>query len=312
MSLGDPKTVVLPNSLDIETVVNFLQENNIWNNLEPHAPVMLETMGHKWIEPIPLAALTVAFCERKNSHQVEVDLKDFKGAQHPSYFERMGFFKLLNQKSPVSPGFHHDPSGRFIELTVFNSLKDVDSLIKQADRLLGVDNFVAPFVTRALEEAMRNAVQHAGEGHLRLVVAQRYPAPSARIQLAIVDSGIGIRASLFNKSKSVVGDAETALRLCVQAGVSGKRGIATGDYFEQNQGFGLHLLNRIVYETYGRFVLATENVMRFQDGIRTQFFKIQPIKGTILGVELFEDYLRDLPDLNFFELQNRIIGEVPK
>ncbi|MBA3966710.1 MAG: hypothetical protein H0X47_13250 [Nitrospirales bacterium] len=223
----------------------------------------------------------------------------------------MGFFDLLNQQSPVSAGVHHDPSGRFIPLTVFNSLKEVDDIKKQAAALLGVDTFIAPFVTRALEEAMRNAVQHAGESHLRLVGAQRYPGPPARIQLAIVDSGIGIRASLFNKSASVVGDAEKALRLSVQAGVSGKRGKTTGNSFEQNQGFGLHLLNRIVHKTFGKFALATENVIRFQDGIHTHFFKIQPIKGTILGVELFEDYLRDLPDLNFFELQNQLIREVP-
>lgn len=303
-----PQTVVLPKSLDIDTLVQFLQDNNLWNIKEPHAPVMLETMGHKWIEPTPLAALAVALCERKNKCQVEIDINDFKGAQHPSYYERMGFFVLLNQKSPVCPGVHHDPSGRFIELTVFNSLKEVDNLIRQAADLLGVDTFIAPFVTRALEEAMRNAVQHAGECHLRLVAAQRYPGPPARIQLAIVDSGMGIRASLFNKSEFAVGDAERALRLSIQAGISGKRGQTTGNSFEQNEGFGLHLLNRIVYETYGKFALATENVIRFQDGIHTHFFKIQPIKGTILGIELFEDYLKGL---NFYELQNRFIREVP-
>ena len=57
-----PQTVVLPNSLDIGTFVQFLQENNIWNIEEPETPVMLETMGHRWIEPTPLAALAVAFC----------------------------------------------------------------------------------------------------------------------------------------------------------------------------------------------------------------------------------------------------------
>ena len=305
MSCG---TIVLPNSLNIESFGNFLQENNLWNIKEPHAAVMLETMGHKWIEPIPLAALAVALCERRNTNQAEVDLKDFKGAQHPSYFERMGFFKLLNQKSPISPGDHHDPSGRFIELTVFNSLKEVDSLIKQASRLLGVDNFIAPFLTRALEEAMRNAVQHAGENPFRLVVAQRYPRPPARIQLAIVDSGIGIRASLFDKSESVKGNAKRALKLFIQPGISGKRGKVTGNDFEKNQGFGLHLLNGIVRETYGKFVLATENFLRFQDGIHEKFFEIQPIKGTVLGIELFEDYLHDL---DFFELQNRLVREVP-
>ncbi|MGP0594058.1 ATP-binding protein [Nitrospira sp. T9] len=302
------QTVVLPNSLDIGTFVQFLQENNIWNIEEPETPVMLETMGHRWIEPTPLAALAVALCERKNTHQAEIDLKNFKGAKHPGYFERMKFFDLLNQPSPVYPGVHHDPSGRFIELTVFNSLKEVDNLIRQAADLLGVDTFIAPFVTRALEEAMRNAVQHAGEGHLRLVVAQRYSSPPARIHLAIVDSGIGIRASLFDKCESVVGDAEKALRLSVQAGISGKRGKTTGNYFEQNQGFGLHLLNRIVEETYGRFVLATEDRLRFQDGIHTEFRKIKKINGTIMGIELFEDYLKGL---NFYELQNRFIREVP-
>ncbi len=303
-----PQNVVLPKILDFETFGNFLQENNLWNIGEPHQSIMLETRGHEWIEPTPLAALAVAVCERKNRYQAEITLNEFRGAKHPRYFERMGFFDLLNQQSPVSPGVHHDPSGRFIPLQVFYSLKEVDDLKKQAAGLLGVGKFMAPFVTRVLEEAMRNAVQHAG-ADLRLVVAQRYPGPPARIQLAIVDSGIGIRASLYDKSKNVVGNAEKALILCVQAGVSGKRGQATGHAFEQNQGFGLHLLNRIVEETYGKFVLATEDVLRFQDGNQTKFLRIKPIKGTILGIELFEDYLKEW---DFWELQNRLIGEVPK
>jgi hypothetical protein len=158
---------------------------------------------------------------------------------------------------------------------------------------------------------MRNAVQHAGTS-LRVVVAQRYPGPQARIQLAIVDSGMGIRASLFNKSNFAVGDAKRALILSVQPGVSGKRGQTTGNSFQQNEGFGLHFLNRIVYETFGKFALATENYLRFQDGIHTKFLKIKPIKGTILGIELFEDYLEDyLSDLSFYEFNNQIIGEVP-
>lgn len=301
-----PQNIVLPKSLNFEAFGSFLQENNLWNIGEPHQSIMLETMGHEWIEPTPLAALTVAFCEQKNKCQVEIALNDFKGAKHPSYFERMGFFDLLNQQSPVTPGVHHDPSGRFIPIKVFDSLQDVDELKKQAASLLGVDSSIDPFVTRVLEEAMRNAVQHAGAS-LRLVVAQRYPSPPARIQMAIVDSGMGIRASLFNPT--VVSDAKSALIHCVQAGVTGKRGQTTGNYFEQNQGFGLHLLNRIVEETYGKFALATENVLRFQNGIHTKFLRIKPIKGTILGVELFEDYLKDW---NFWELQNQLIGEVPK
>lgn len=304
------QNIVLPKSLDFEAFGNFLQENNLWNMAEPHQLIRLETMGNEWIEPTPLAALAVALCERKNKYQVEIALNDFNGAKHPSYFERMGFFHLLNQKSPVSPKVHHDPSGRFIPLTVFDSLKEVDHLKKQAAGLLRLDKFIDPFVTRALEEAMRNAVQHAGAG-LRVVVAQRYPGPQARIQLAIVDSGMGIRASLFNKSKFAVGDAERALILSVMPGVSGKLK-KTGNDFEQNRGFGLHFLNRIVCETYGKFALATENYLRFQDGINTKFYRIKPIKGTILGIELFEDYLEDfLSDLSFYEFNNQLIGEVP-
>ena len=305
------QNIVLPKSLDFDAFGNFLQENNLWNIGEPHQTIMLETMGHEWIEPTPLAALTLALCERKNKYKAEIALNDFRGAKHPRYFERMGFFDLLNQQAPVSPGRHHDSSGRFIPLKVFDSLNEVDDLKKQAIDLLGV-GINAPFVTRVLEEAMRNAVQHAGAG-FRLVVAQRYPSPPARIQLAIVDSGIGIRASLFDKSKNVVGmeyeKAKKALILSVQAGVSGKRGKTMGNYFEQNQGFGLHLLNRIVEETYGKFALATENALPFQDGTHTKFLQIKPIKGTVLGIELFEDYLKDW---DFWELQNRLIGEVPK
>ncbi len=299
-----PQNIVLPKSLNFEAFGSFLQENNLWNIGEPHQSIMLETRGHDWIEPTPLAALTVAFCEQKNKCQVEIALNDFKGAKHPSYFERMGFFDLLNQPSPVSPGIHHDPSGRFIPLKVFDSLEEVDDLKKQSEALLGIDRFIAPFVNRALEEAMRNAVQHAGTS-LRVVAAQRYPGPQARIQLAIVDSGMGIRASLFNKSNFAVGDAKRALILSVQPGVSGKRGQTTGNSFQQNEGFGLHFLNRIVYETFGKFALATENYLRFQDGIHTKFLKIKPIKGTILGIELFEDYLEDyLSDLSFYEFNH--------
>jgi hypothetical protein len=47
----------------------------------------------------------------------------------------MGFFDLLNQQSPVSPGVHHDPSGRFIPLKVFESLEEIDVLKKNKLKL---------------------------------------------------------------------------------------------------------------------------------------------------------------------------------
>lgn len=62
-----PQNIVLPKSLNFEAFGSFLQENNLWNIGEPHQSIMLETMGHEWIEPTPLAALTVAFCEKKIS-----------------------------------------------------------------------------------------------------------------------------------------------------------------------------------------------------------------------------------------------------
>jgi hypothetical protein len=49
----------------------------------------------------------------------------------------MGFFDLLNQQAPVSPGRHHDSSGRFIPLKVFDSLNEVDDLKKTSYRSFG-------------------------------------------------------------------------------------------------------------------------------------------------------------------------------
>lgn len=259
-----------------------------------------------WIEPGPLTLLTTALISRQRRHHVGLS-HELRHTPNASFLERMDFFHRIGLPGPLRRGRRHDPHGRFVPLTEFTTLAQLDALTTQAASLLNADDMLLrPFVVRSLEEAMKNAIQHAGRPSIRLMAAQRFPQ-QRRLQLAIADDGMGLLASLRRNPALHPDTHRDALRLAIRPGVSGAATLPFASEFTRNRGFGLFLLSEVARLTLGWFILASGNALLVQDGTERSLHAIQPLAGTFLALELLEDHLDD-----FFTLQRTLIDCLPR
>jgi len=290
--------------MELARLIHFLRKQNLWNTERPATAIHLAAGQHRWMEPGTLVALTAALLTHSRVHGAPITV-DFSKATNTTFMDRVGFVRLLGVPSPKSCPGHRDPSGRFIELTPFRTLQEVERLTREAASLLDADGLVGPYIQRCLEEAMRNAVQHAGDTAVRLVAAQRFPQ-QRRVQLAVADAGVGILQSLQRNAALRPTSSREALEMAVQPGVSGAATLPTMSDFERNRGFGRFLLTESAAQTLGQLVLAAGDALFVQDGNHRRIFPIHPWQGTFLALELLEDHLDA-----FYELQVALIQRLP-
>ncbi len=131
----------------------------------------------------------------------------------------------------------------------------------------------------ALREIIRNVFEHS-KARDAYICGQR--RTSGRVEIAIIDRGIGI----FNSLKSAFGikDPVDALELAIEPAVSRTTG-PRGDKNEHgNSGYGLYVLSRLGLE-YGKFLLGSgEGCLRMdKDGTTIDQFSY---KGTVVGLRL--------------------------
>ncbi len=292
--------------MELKDLVLFLHSHDLWNGDTPSAPVLLTGGAHRWIEPGPLVLLTTALASRRRQHHAPLS-GNLHGAKNTGFLERMDFFRLTGLPAPPPGGQRHDPEGRFVPLTEFSTLTQLDHITATAATLLdSEDMLVRPFVVRSLEEAMKNAVQHADRAHVRLMSAQRFPS-DRRFQIAIADDGIGLLQSLRRNPDLRPATHRDALTLAIQPGVSGAAALPSESDFTRNRGFGLFLLSEIARLTLGWFVLASGDALLMQDGAEQSLHSILPLNGTFLALELLEDHLDE-----FHALQRTLIERLPR
>lgn len=292
--------------MELKGLLSFLQSHDLWNGDTPSAPVLLTGGAHRWIEPGPLVLLTTALASRRRQHQAPLS-SHLQHAGNLGFLERMDFFRLTGLPAPPPDGQRRDPRGRFVPLTEFSTLAQLDRLTAMAATLLDAeDMLLRPFAVRSLEEAMKNAVQHADRARVRLMAAQRFPS-DRRLQIAIADDGIGLLQSLRRNPNLRPATHRDALTLAIQPGVSGAATLPSESDFTRNRGFGLFLLSEIARLTLGWFVLASGDALLVQDGVERSLHPILPLNGTFLAIELLEDHLHE-----FHTLQRTLIERLPR
>ena len=134
-------------------------------------------------------------------------------------------------------------------------------------------------IAYALREIIRNVFEHS-KAREAYICGQR--RSSGRVEIAIIDRGIGI----FNSLKSAFGinDPVDSLALAIEPAVSWTTG-SKGDKNEHgNSGYGLYVLSRLGLE-YGKFLLGSgEGCLRMdKEGTTIDQFSY---KGTVVGLRL--------------------------
>lgn len=180
---------------------------------------------------------------------------------HCSYQSHMGFFRALGFDFGKEPGAAQG-SANYLPITslsveeiqneaaetyvhvgdvVTSHAQRISEVLSQSDR-----GPVFETLSFSIREIIRNVVEHSASENV-FFCAQHWPTRH-EVQVAILDTGIGVRAALQRNPYLRINSDLDALKLCVMPGVSGRafKGSRQPGYDQwQNSGYGLYMSCRL-------------------------------------------------------------------
>ncbi len=262
-------TINIPANLSPNSLLPF---SVLLRKLEPSKSYILDFKNVGHVEPFGmlfLAALIRQFIkDRRTSigRDCKISVQNFRDKSYASF---MGLFKSFGLDYGNEPG-EACGSGTYIPLTRLpisritkdareNFIHQAEAIDREAMKIAGVltrndDGPITATLTFAIRELMRNVMEHGNTTHI-WYAAQYWPTKN-RVEVAVLDEGIGLVPSLKRNKKLDVGDDEQAIRLSLQPGVSGaiqsNRKI-DGDW--RNSGYGLFMTSSLC-KSIGEFLIC--------------------------------------------------------
>lgn len=307
-------TIELPRRLDLRNSIGFARQ---LSETVPSEQFAFDFRQVTWVEPFGLLRTA---CAIRQFMESSVHGRSFRCLIDPStdskaidYSAFMGFFKACNfdygNPPGRKPGFSYVPIAfeKISELAMMQ--EDFGSQMKRIARELTV-KLIMPYsknLFRPVEfsflEIIRNVVEHSESTELGYC-AQYWPK-NDKVEIAIVDTGIGLRRSLEQNPHLGINSDGDALKYAILPGVSGKiyDGIPTDPDDEwQNSGFGLYMNYRLCNEAGDFFICSgQEGLYRTVNSTDTHYMNTD-FPGTILRLRLKPS---NLSDRNLVELFNR-------
>lgn len=224
-----------------------------------------------------------------------------------SFLSHVGFFDYIRLPNAKPMGSARG-SSTYVPIRKFtraevgaggDSKRMRENVASKAKELAGVVAGMAPDapaywpVAYSVREVIRNVFEHSGADEC-FVSAQKWS--SDVVEMAVVDEGMGIRASLAGvvDSSSDAGALEAAIKPGVTRSARG----APGDDEHGNTGFGLYVLSEFG-RCFGRFTLVSgSGCIRVGAGGAAE--AAAPFSGTAVGLRLdklphsFEGTLEDI------------------
>lgn len=306
-TLEVPKFVTMP-LVDrlIERAQPLLQGTTRFRKL------IVDTRELTHISPVGLTALaSIVLLAVRNRRFESGVLQPPKKKHVRTYLSRMNFNRLLRVQEPRRARAHRAPRrGRFRELV---EIGDEYDCVRVTEQLRDVVKKQAPLkdvvlnnMVHCLLEVMENVIHHAGSPTNGLACGQAYPGSRA-VELAIVDCGIGIQASLRKNPqyRERINSDEDAVRLAVKKGVTSTPSRNTGEGLF----FVAELLARsgkmkvhsgeavLTTSPQGMVVTPASNWPGTLVGLRFELKRTVPIR------EVFDKYAPQIEELESFPLE---------
>ena len=209
------------------------------------------------ISPVGLATLvSIVRHAMTNGHYVKGTYRHPEKRHVRTYLSRMNFGRLIGLQDVEHPRRSRS-RGRFRELVEVGTAEDCSKVADQLRRVLtkqvALTDVVLNNVTYCVLELLENVIHHAQSSTNGVACAQAYPKSHA-VELAIVDCGIGVRASLAKNPEHAPrarSDAD-AILLALQKGVTSTP--------ERNTGEGLFFVAELMTEA-GRMRVQSGEAM---------------------------------------------------
>ncbi len=239
--------IYIPNSAFLGNINHFL------SGFDPSEPDKLEITAHpKWISVHPVVLCMIAALGKPIAPE-NITCEIVARSGH--YLERMGLFDFLGIDSGMKVE-EHEAAGRFIPLSQIKTSDDLTRFLTDMVPLLHLDPEDVEPIQYTISELVRNVLEHAYTEEGAIVCAQ-YFAKSKTIRIGIVDTGIGIKASISDSHFAP--DDMRAIQLALMPGITGTTNKPGGT--ERNAGAGLFFIRTIAHVNSDLFFLYTGTAM---------------------------------------------------
>lgn len=199
------------------------------------------------------------------------------------YAARMRLWDAIGLQTPIAVR-EYPPDGRFVPLVRLHTRDDVwdpAGQLAQITATFGADAETTEAVRTSMSEIMDNCFAHARvTGPLPGVAcAQSWPAANL-VQIALADSGIGIRSSLAENPELIEAlENRNSCELATEFGVTSKPG-------QGHAGYGLALARQLLERAGGRLIVVSGNEYVQAHGAHLQYGQIRPtLAGTLVVLE---------------------------
>ncbi len=206
-----------------------------------------------------------------------------------NYLSRMDLFQHLgfDYKEKFN---RHNETGRFIPLRLIRDFTDVtratDAICELVIHQFENAHEFLPALEWAVNEVIDNVYNHACISTPAAICGQYYPK-NKRLEIAIVDSGRGIKASLAESFD--LPDDKTAIGKAMQRGVTRNK--------DEGQGNGLAGTREIVLKNGGSLrVWSGNSQYHISKGVEQGFHNIPTMQGTGVLIKLNTEQPVDLSD----------------
>jgi len=222
----------------------------------------------------PFAMLLIASELKKLDQRIPEPNISCIGTSRMTYAAHMGFFKAFGLSIGNAPGQARG-SSTYLPITIFdreevereaaiNGIEVGSHIETTSQRLSRIlcgegDGPLYDTLTYSIREIMRNAVEHSASNRFG-ICAQHWPS-KRRVEVAILDRGLGLRNTLSKNPHIDVSDDKKSINYALMPAISGKA--FKGSKIQQkgnwaNSGFGLYMTNRIC-RNGGNFFIASGN-----------------------------------------------------
>ncbi len=251
------ETFLVPRDHTLEEILKFGTE--ITTYFGTCREFVFDFQGKGLDTPFGMLFLSSAIREFKHKHP-DAKCKPIHFEER-GYAAHMGYFQACGFEIGNLPGEARG-NDTYLPITVIpvselkeqakNEIRHVGDVIEDHSRKLCAillrqeDGPLADIMTYTFREMLRNILEHSSSETLAFCAQYRKKVNQAEI--AILDTGIGIRSALSNNPYLKIDGDHEALNLALMPGISGKmfKGIKRDPYDGwQNSGFGLFAVSRL-------------------------------------------------------------------
>lgn len=301
------EVIKIPSTLTLQTALNLSTD---LAKIEGARSITAEFGGEGSVEPF--AMLMISSELQRAAERNNVESFRCKNHERMTYAAHMGFFNAFGyHDAPRKPG-NSNGNSRHLPVNILSceALRDeaasegtevgniIESKAKHlAEMLCGADSGdLFDTLSYSIREIIRNVVEHSESQQIG-ICAQYWPTKN-RVEVAIIDRGVGLRKTLQRNPHLDVNNDRSAVNYALMPAVSGRafKGSRQQRGPWANSGFGLYMTSRICRNGGNFFIASGESGMMLTKAKGGKSYSSCSYDGTAVRLVIKTDQIGSLMD----------------